>query len=327
MSPGRRAIAPAACLCACVAWAVLSTSARGAAPLPPDVAARVGAIDIPVDAVARIAAAQQIPPARARDAAIRDALFAAEARARGLDQHPDVQREISAALARRLLHRLKEEAESAGPVTDEELRAATERHWLDLDRPEGYRTVHAVVRLSADADEATRERARALAEAIRKAVLSARDEALRSEPPRPAEGRQPPSDPAADAFVSAAKAVPADGLEVVAQPLPPVTAAGRALTPEPQQFDVDFARAAASLAARGDLSAPVASSFGLHVIMLLERIPAQVVPAEERRRLVRDEVVADRARAAQLKLLEALRREPRVVGGIDALLELVRIEP
>ncbi|WP_438019699.1 peptidyl-prolyl cis-trans isomerase [Sorangium sp. So ce315] len=326
MSPGRRGIAAAVCLCACAAWAALSTSARGAAPLPPDVAARVGAIDIPVDSVARIAAAQQIPPARARDAAIRDALFAAEARARGLEQNPDVQREISAALARRLLHRLKEEAVSAGPVTDEELRTATERHWLELDRPEGYRTVHAVVRLSADADEATRERARALAEAIRKAVLSARDVALRSEPPRAAEGR-PPSDPAADAFVSAAKAVPADGLEVVAQPLPPVTAAGRALTPEPQQFDVDFARAAASLAARGDLGAPVASSFGVHVIMLLERIPAQVVPAEERRRLVRDEVVADRARAAQSKLLEALRREPRVVGGIDALLELVRIEP
>ncbi|WP_437784243.1 peptidylprolyl isomerase [Sorangium sp. So ce1097] len=326
MSPGRRGIAAAACVCACVAWAALSTSARGAAPLPPDVAARVGAIDIPVDSVARIAAAQQTPPARARDAAIRDALFAAEARARGLDQHPEVQREISAALARRLLHRLREEAAGAGPVTDEELRTATERHWLELDRPEGYRTVHAVVRLSADADEATRERARALAEAIRKAVLSARDVALRSEPPRAAEGR-PPSDPAADAFVSAAKAVPADGLEVVAQPLPPVTAAGRALTPEPQQFDVDFARAAASLAARGDLSAPIASSFGVHVIMLLERIPAQVVPAEERRRLVRDEVVADRARAAQSKLLEALRREPRVVGGIDALLELVRIEP
>ncbi|WP_437639139.1 peptidylprolyl isomerase [Sorangium sp. So ce854] len=326
MSPGRRAIAPAACLCACVAWAVLSTSARGAAPLPPDVAARVGAIDIPVDAVARIAAAQQIPPARARDAAIRDALFAAEARARGLDQHPEVQREISAALARHLLHRLKEEAANAGPVTDEELRTATERHWLELDRPEGYRTVHAVVRLSADADEATRARARALAEAIRKAVLSSRDVALRSEPPRAVEGR-PPSDPAADAFVGAAKAVPADGLEVVAQPLPPVSAVGRALIPEPQQFDVDFARAAASLAARGDVSAPVASSFGVHVIMLLERIPAQVVPAEERRRLVRDEVVADRARAAQSKLLEALRREPRVVGGIDALLELVRIEP
>ncbi len=53
---------------------------EGAAPLSPDVAARVGASDIAVDSVARIAAAQQIPPAQARDAAVRDALWAAEAR-------------------------------------------------------------------------------------------------------------------------------------------------------------------------------------------------------------------------------------------------------
>ncbi|MGK3981826.1 peptidyl-prolyl cis-trans isomerase [Sorangium sp. So ce136] len=327
MSPGRRAVAAAACLCACAAWAALSTAAKGALPLPPDLAARVGAIDIPVDSVARIAAAQRISPAQAADAAIRDALFAAEARGRGLEQDPEVQREIRAVLARRLLHRLKEEAESAGPVSDDELRLATERHWLDLDRPEGYRTVHAVVRLSADADEATRAKARALADGIRAAVVSAREVALRSEPPRAAGTGHTPSDPAADTFISAAKGVAAEGLEVVAQPLPPVTAAGRTLTPEPQPFDVDFSRAAASLVARGDLSAPVTSSFGVHVIMLLERIPAQVVPVEERRVLVRDEVVTERARAAQAKLLEVLRREPRVVGGVDALLELVRIEP
>ncbi len=320
--------AAAACLCACAAWAALSTSARGALPLPPDVAARVGAVAIPVDSVARIAAAQHVSPAQARDAVVRDALFAAEARDRGLEHEPEVQRDISAVLARRLLHRLKEEAESAGPVTDDELRVATERHWLDLDRPEGYRTVHAVVRLSADAGEATRDKARAIADAIRTAVLSSREVARRSEPPRAAGTRQPPTDPAADAFISAAKSVPAEGLDVVAQALPPVTAAGRVLTPEPQQFDVDFSRAAASsLNVRGDVSAPVASSFGVHIIMLLERIPSQVVPVEERRALVRDEIMTDRARAAQARLLEALRREPTVVGGVDALLELVRIDP
>lgn len=327
MSPGRGAIAAVACVCACAAWAALSASARGALPLPPEVAVRVGALAIPVDSVARIAAAQHISPAQARDAAIHDALFAAEARERGLDRDPKLQRDISAVLARRLLYRLKEEAESAGRVTDDELRVATERHWLELDRPDGYRTVHAVVKLSADAGEATRDKARALADAIRTAVLSSREVARSSEPPRATGARQPPMDPAADAFISAAKGVDAEGFDVVAQALPPVTSAGRVLTPEPQQFDVDFSRAAASLNARGDVSALVASSFGVHVIMLLERIPAQVVPVEERRDLVRDEVVTDRARAAQARLLEALRREPKIVGGVDALLELVRIEP
>jgi hypothetical protein len=295
--------------------------------LPPSVAARVGAGDIALDAVARIAAAQHLPPAQALDAAVRDALWAAEARARGLEQEPEVRREISLVLARRMLHTLKEEAENVGPVTDDELRAATERHWLDLDRPEGYRTVHAVVRLSADADEATRDKAKALADAIRTAVLSSREVAQRTEPPSASGTQQPPPDPAAEAFISAAKGVPADGLEVVAQVLPAVTPAGRALTSEPQQMDLAFSRAAASLVARGDLSAPVTSPFGVHLIMLLERIPAQVVPVEERRGLVRDEVVTDRARAAQSRLLEAARREAEIAGAVDALLELVRIEP
>ncbi|WP_437281493.1 peptidylprolyl isomerase [Sorangium sp. So ce375] len=287
----------------------------------------MGASDIAVDTVARIAAAQHLPPAQALDAAVRDALWAAEARARGLEQDPEVRREISLVLARRMLHTLKEEAESVGPVTDDELRAATERHWLDLDRPEGYRTVHAVVRLSADADEATRDKAKALADAIRTAVLSSREVAQRTEPPSASGTQQPPPDPAAEAFISAAKGVPADGLEVVAQVLPAVTAAGRALTSEPQQMDLAFSRAAASLVARGDLSAPVTSPFGVHLIMLLERIPARVVPLEERRGLVRDEVVTDRARAAQSKLLEAARREAEIAGAVDGLLELVRIEP
>lgn len=334
MSALTRAIAAVAslCLCACGTDAAPpsspSSSAREAPRLGADVAARVGAIEIPVDSLARIAAAQQIPPARARDLAVRDALFASEARARGLDEAPEVRSAISAVLARRLLHELHEAAAGAGPVTDEELRIATERHWLELDRPEGFRTVHAVVRLAADADAATRDKAVALAGAIREAVSPAREIALRTTPPDvPLGSTQPPADPAVEAFVSAARSVPAEGLEVVAQPLPPVSATGRTLSPEPRQFDADFARAAVSLVARGDLSAPVTSSFGVHVIMLLERIPARVVPAEERRRLVRDEVVADRARAAHTKLTESLRREARVVGGLDAALELLRIEP
>jgi hypothetical protein len=292
-----------------------------------DSAARVGAVQIPVDSLARIAAAQQISPALARDAAVHDALLASEARARGLDEVPAVRAEMSVVLARSLLQRLLEEARSAGPVTDEELRTATERHWLDLDRPEGFRTVHAVVRLKEGADAVTRARANEVAEAIRAAVSSARDVALTTAAPPPTPGKPPPADPAAEAFEQAANAVPKQGFEVLAQPLPPVAASGRLLTSEGQRFDTDFSRAAASLVTRGDLSAPVASAFGVHVILLLERIPSQTVPEEERRRLVLEEVVSDRARAAQARLIESLRREPRLVDGLDALLELVRIEP
>lgn len=323
---GRHALAAAASLCAACRGesSPPPPAALGASAVPPGVVARVGGVDITTGTVARIAAAQEIPLARARDAAVRDALLAAGARERGLD---DALRGASnAVLARRVLRQLLDDAARAGPVTDEELRAATERHWLELDRPEGFRTVHAVVRLKDGADTATRDRARALAEAIRAAVAGARDIALRTRPPQPAPGRSP-TDPAAKAFQQAARAVPAEGFEIIAEPLPPITAAGRALAPEPQQFDPDFSRAAAALAARGDLSLPIPSSYGVHVILLLERLPPSLVPQDERRRLVRDEVVSDRARVAYGELLAGLRGEPALAEGADALLSLVRIEP
>jgi peptidyl-prolyl cis-trans isomerase C len=131
-----------------------------------------------------------------------------------------------------------------------------------------------------------------------------------------------------EAFLKEARALSARGLEVVAEPLPPVTADGRTLTPEPQQFDPTFARAAASLATRGDLSPVVATSFGVHVIMLLDRLPPTSISEEERRRMVREDVIVQRARAAQAKLMEELRRQPVTVAeGLDALLALVRTEP
>ena len=326
MTGGRQALVAAASLCAACRGepAPPPAPAPGAAALPPGVVARVGGLDVAAESVARVAAAQKIPLDRAREAAVRDALLAAGARERRLDEA--LRAEIHAVLARRVLRQLLDDAALAGPVTDEELRAATERHWIELDRPEAFRTVHAVVRLKADADAATRDRARALAQAIRAAVAGARDVALRTQPPQASSGR-PPADPAAEAFQEAARAVPADGLEVVAEPLAPVTAAGRVLVPGRQQLDPDFARAAAALSARGDLSPPVTSSFGVHVLLLLERIPPSLIPEDERRRLVHDEVMSDRARAAHARLLATLRREPMLADGADALLSLVRIEP
>ena len=318
--------ATAACLCgACTNATPPSGAPPG--PMSGDLVARVGDQEISARTVASIAAAQQIPAARARDLAVSDALFASEARARGLDASPAIHAEVSATLARRLLRALREEAEKAGPVTDDELRAVTERRWLELDRPEGFRTVHAVVRVPEGADEATRDKARRVAEGIRAAVAPAHDLAARTEPPASVPGRRP-ADPAGDAFTDAARAVPAEGLEVVVQPLAPVAAGGRVLSPEPQQFDPAFARAAASLSARGDLSPLVTSPFGVHVIMLLERIPPISIPAEERRSMIQEEVIADRARAAHAKLIQELRRQPVTLDdSVDALLALVRIEP
>lgn len=298
-----------------------------ASELTSGVVARVGADDIAGSSVARIAAAQRIDVASARDLAIRDALLAGEARAQALDASPDIAFAMRAVLARRLLRTYMDDAHRAGPVTDDELRQATEYRWLDLDRPDGFRTIHVVVRVDPAADDATKKRADALAGVILQAVQPAAEAARGAPAPVAAPGAAPPPDPAVEAFTKAAGAVPRDGLEVTIEPLPPLAADGRVLEPGSGAFDPTFALAAGSLARRGDLSPPVRTPFGVHVILLLERIPGVTLPIEERRRAVTADVISARARGAQTKLLEELRRGVAVDRSADALLALVAIEP
>jgi PPIC-type PPIASE domain len=294
--------------------------------LGPGIVARVGAIDVSGETVAEVAVEQRLDRARARELAIRDALFANEAAAGGLDRS-GVSLGEDAALARRLLHELLTDAERKGDVTDDELREATARHWLELDRPEGFRTIHAVVRLDAKADAARRQRAGEIAGALRLALAPVRETARSSRPPVMIAGSKPDDDPVLAPFRHAVDQVVHEGFEVTAEPLPPITADGRGLQMTPQSFDKDFARAAATLVERGDLSPVTFSAFGAHVILLLERTPPAVLPAKERRRIVREEVVTDRARAAQEKLLESLRERVAVDANADAALALVPLSP
>ena len=74
------------------------------------------------------------------------------------------------------------------------------------------------------------------------------------------------------------------------------------------------------------LKGPTQTPFGVHVIMLLERLPGHVVPAEERRTLLREEVVAGRATVLRDGLLERLRAGLEIDRSADALLALVSVE-
>ncbi|MDI1450300.1 peptidyl-prolyl cis-trans isomerase [Polyangium sp. 6x1] len=288
--------------------------------------ARVGQEEVHEGTVSRIATSQRIDATAARDLAIRDALFASEARSRGASNDPDLDRRVSAALARRLLHQLLAEADRLGPVTDAELERVMARRWLELDRPEGFRTVHAVVRLAENADAATRSRAEVVARAIREAVLPVGKEARTIARPQATRPFEDVNDPIVASFRSAVDGVDKDGFEIVVEALAPVTADGRLVRPEGGMLVESFARAASALEARGDTSPLVPTSYGVHVIVLLERTPAQSVPLEERRRLVRDEVVWGRASAARSKLLEGLRRDVLVDRSAESLLALVPIE-
>ena len=260
--------------------------------LPSSAAVRVGTYEISAEAVARIATAQNIPIEAARDRAVRDALFASQAGALAMDRRASVKLALETALARRLLRNLSHEAVKNGPVTDAELTAVTAKHWIDLDRPESFRTLHAVVRVDAKADDAKHAAAEAVARAFRGAFDTATK--IARETANAKDVREGDEATLAAAKLGAAT-VPHGGFEVVVEALAPVAADGRVVAQEGGAYDENYARGAASLHRRGDLSDLVKSSFGYHVILLLGREPGFTVPAEERRVAVRAEVLSERA--------------------------------
>jgi peptidyl-prolyl cis-trans isomerase C len=300
------------------------------------VLARVGGKDVTADAVARIARAQGVDAAHALDIAVRDTLLAAGAEARGLAGTSDVKLAREGDLARRTLRRVLAEAR-ATPPTEAELRDAAERKWLDVDRPEGFRTVHAAVRFASGDDDAKRARARALAEAIRAAARPVVERAgeLPLAQGVPAQSLRMPvlpkedPDPLSAAFRQMVPAVASrdPGLQVVIEPLPPVAASGRLLVSGDERLDEAFARAAAALPERGALSPVVESSHGAHVILLLERTPAVVLQGPARLARLRDDIVNERARAAQKQLLAGLKAQSSIEPDAVALLGLVAVYP
>jgi hypothetical protein len=271
----------------------IQVAATGSETLAPGVVARVGAFDIFAERLALVVQAQQVSPKEACEMEIRDALFANGALARTLFDMPGVAAALRGRLARAVLSKQAQETSVLAP-TDDEVREATARHFVDLDRPEAFKVIHAVVRVASGADAATKTRAREVAETIKRQVSQVKD---------PAE------------FRSRAEAVEHGGFELVVEELKPVAADGRVIDLEnpPNQggrsgsYEVPFAVAASRLGQPGDKSDPIETEYGWHVLMLVQRQAAHSVPFEERRRMLRDEIVASRAKRS----VEALRNELR----------------
>lgn len=277
----------------CLLASSLSCGGSHEAPAPAEqaalggeVAARVGTDVIPVSLVAKVAAAQHVTPREALKRLVDDAIAANAARAKGLDrENPTVWR-LTAARARVTADRILADAKRAGPPTDDEINTLSARYWREVDRPPAVRVVHVLVRRPKAPDPAAEERARAFAGKLRDAVLDAKD---------------------ADDFIVKAKALPYPGGEVTAEKLPPAFAENGKSVENDQQFDPAFAKGAFAIGEAGMTSPVVESSFGWHVIRLLERIPEQRMPFEARRIAFADETIAMRAAAATKARVEALR--------------------
>jgi hypothetical protein len=267
-----------------------------------DAVARVGEVSIPASLVGRVAVAQRLTSAQAVRFLVDDALAANGAHAVGLDQADEIARAITAARARLIALRVREQARAAGRPTDAEVNELTRLHWLQVDLPEQRRVIHAVVLKPKGSVSGADERAMVLAN-----ELAAREAQAAS-----------PED-----FESRAKALvhPAD-LEIKVEELEPFVADGRSALPGGPAMDPGFAKGAFQLSAVGATSGVVASPFGWHVIRLVEILPERRVPFEDRRRWFKDEAEAMRARRGLDHLEEDLQRRYPIdlANGVDDLM-------
>jgi peptidyl-prolyl cis-trans isomerase C len=173
------------------------------------------------------------------------------------------------------------------------------------------RTAHAVVLVKKPADDAP---ARALATELAAALEGARN---------------------AEELIQRANAFPKQGLELQAERLPPVTSDGRLWEPtDPPKpiagsLDLDFTRAAHTLTERGAQTGVVKTSFGYHVILLEERIPALELAPDELAPRVADDVLSHRAKR-ELEILSSRLHAATPVDterAADALTALVPVTP
>lgn len=296
-------------------------------PLPPGAVAMVGGATITGDDVDGVARAHGIDRARALDLVVHDTLLARGAEARSLAMAPEVAGAIRGALGRQVLKDALAKARSE-PLTDAEVAEASKRKWLEIDRPEGVRTIHALVRFTPRDPAAKRQRGSEIAEAIRAAIVPmatrTQEYELPGVPSEPWPSVQDPTDPLAVAFRKAASAVPHDGAEVTIEALPAVASDGRVLLPgQPPAFDSVFVAAATSLRARGAMSPVTLTVFGAHVILLLERTPPIVLSAAARRNRLRNDIENERARAAVKRLLASPTPRSSIAPDAAGLLDLL----
>lgn len=253
--------------------------------------------------VAAVARAQKVSPARALEIIVAEARLARAADERGLGDRPEAKVERRAALAAAVLRGIKRESESS-PPTAEELAEIRRAHWTELDRPEALQVVHVVAQAAPDHPR------RADAKAIGEKLLAA------------VRGATSPDD-----FRTRASAVPGFGVEITVEAIGPFVKDGRIVSDSDATLDLAFVQASFALEKPQDTSPLVASSFGFHVIMLVERLPPITIPDEQLLPLVTAEVQATRARRAMAAQKQQASEKVEMARNIEDLFQYIVSSP
>ena len=278
------------------------------AALGGEIAARVNGEPIPLSVVMSVAGAGKLPVEEALRRVVDDAVAAHAAKERGLDRRPPAAWQLEATRARLASIRLLEVARRAGPPNDEEVARLSEVHWAEVDRPPSVRVQHAILLRPKSAADAPR--LKAAAPGLVSAVAGARDDA--------------DFEAKAKAYFAATGATESSRVES----LPPFTDKG-VVTEGGGEMDATFAAAAFAISTVGGTSSVVETSFGWHVIRLLERLPERRMPIEMRRIAFAEEVVAHRAHDLLVERLKALQATHPVTisDAADAMMQSVSRSP
>lgn len=289
-----KALAIALLFAGCAQKAPSGNTASERVALGGERVAKVGSVVISREAVTRAARARGVTPQEARDALIADTLAAEGALGRELDKAPAVAQALRAARGRGVVERIRERALEQGPPTDEEVTEMSRERWATVDSPERIRAVHAVATRPNPPTAEGDARAKEVAQKMAEAAAHVKNE---------------------NEFETRVREVPQENVKVVVEQLPWLVVDGRVVD-GPMMMDPAFT-AGAFKTETGTTSGVVESSFGWHVLYVIERKPAISVPFEDRRALFRDEITMRRMKKALDELHAAARKSHPVVVTSD----------
>jgi hypothetical protein len=266
--------------------------ARGGSSVGGQVVSTVDGAPITVGDVRALTSSGEIAPRAALRRLQEERLLAKEAARRGMAQEWAVSEVGRKAAVQALLATVAEEA----VVADAELQAAYTAQRERFEKPELRAAIHLLGRAKADAGPAVAAAARAAVERLTPVLANAVD---------------------IDGFAHAYRKVTVDGVEIICERLPPFQRVGK--------LEQTFADAMFSIPGTGMVPGATKTSYGWHVIRVLEVVPAETTPMPVALATLREELLTERRKQRVTELLARLAKAYPVQLSGDATQSLATL--